>query len=278
MLKYFLLYYRNFKNYLYYNFSRYLLFFQTSSHRKKLKKNFKNNSVESDNVVIFGSGKVAQNLTLTEKKKLSNSKVIFMNKNLIFWEHLEIWPNYYFLSDTPIKSNVSKKIFKDTLNTLIKSQSNPPTVLLEKFYEISTPKTLNSIFFNYNKSKNLRWAKNINEIMFGHHGSLTTLLNLIDVLNLGSKIMLVGFDMNGRDYFFDEDVRFKDYLDKSFYMDGKLHPNLEKVNDENMFTHWKEINANLAKNNRKIFCNNLNSMLVKLNLVEYKTINNFYEK
>ena len=40
--------------------------------------------------------------------------------------------------------------------------------------------------------------------MFGHHGSLTTLLNLIDLLNFRKKIMLVGFDMNGRDYFFEK--------------------------------------------------------------------------
>ena len=41
--------------------------------------------------------------------------------------------------------------------------------------------------------------------------------------------MLVGFDMNARDYFFENDLKFKEYTDKSFSSAGILHPNLEKI-------------------------------------------------
>ena len=280
MTKKITLYYHLIKNFIQYNLLKYLLFSLTLPHRKLLKNKKSNNleNMKSDSVVIFGSVKIINQLTADEKKLLYKSKIIFMNKNLIFWNYINIWPNYYFLADTPVKSNVTIKIFNDTLKTVAENKFDAPIFLLEKFYKHGLPKNLDCIFFNYNKSKNLKWASNLNDVMFGHFGSLTTLLNLIDVLNLGKKVMLVGFDMNTRDYYFEDDKYFKDYLDESYFVNGKLHPNLEKINNENMFTYWKTINDNLSNNNKKIFCNNSNSMLVKNNLVEYKSINDFYEK
>ncbi|MDC3031129.1 hypothetical protein OA182_02815, partial [Candidatus Pelagibacter sp.] len=226
----------------------------------------------------FGSGKVVNDLTLEEKKKISESKVIFMNKNLIFWKHIGLWPNYYFLADTPVKSNKSIKIFNDTLKVAKDSDLKTPIFLFEKFYKHGVPKNLSCFFFNYNKSKNLTWAKNLNDVMFGHFGSLTTLLNLIDVLDLGKKVMLVGFDMNAKDYFFENDKKFNDYNDKSFFSEGNLHPNLEKINNKNIFSHWKIISDNFNFKNIKLYCNNQKSMIVKENLVEYMSINKFYEE
>ena len=195
-------------------------------------------------MVIFGSGKIVNALTEDEKEKISKSKIIFMNKNLIFWKYIGIWPNFYFLADTPIKSEKSLKIFNDTLKIINDNKLDSPVLLLEKFYKYGLPNNLNCTFFNYNKSKNLKWALNLNDIMFGHHGSLTTLLNLIDLLNLGKKIMLVGFDMNGRDYFFEKDKDFEKYTDKSFISRGSLHPNAEKIDDKNIFTYWEIITKN----------------------------------
>ena len=137
--------------------------------------------------------------------------------------------------------------------------------LLENYYKFGLPNNIKTFFFNYNKSSNLKWAKNLDDIMFGYHGSLTTLLNVVDVLNLGKKIMLVGFDMNGRDYFFEKDKNFEDYLDNSYYSEGISHPNLEKVNGKNMLTHWKIISDNLNYKKIDIYCNNPNSILVKKN-------------
>ena len=47
------------------------------------------------------------NFSEDEKEKIYKSKIIFMNKNLIFWNYIGIWPNFYFLADTPIKSEKS---------------------------------------------------------------------------------------------------------------------------------------------------------------------------
>ncbi len=274
------LYYHLLKNFIQYNLLKYSLFFLTLSHRKLLKnkKSNKNENLKSDSVVIFGSGKIINQLTADEKKLLYKSKIIFMNKNLIFWNYIDIWPNYYFLADTPVKSNATIKIFNDTLKTITENKFDAPIFLLEKFYKHGLPKNLDCVFFKFNKSKNLKWASNLNDIMFGHFGSLTTLLNLIDVLNLGTKVMLVGFDMNARDYFFENDLKFKEYTDKSFSSAGILHPNLEKIQNKNILTHWNVITDNFNVKNIKLFCNNKKSILVEKNLVEYMSIDKFYEE
>ena len=279
MIKKIYLFYKIIINFFIYYISRYFLYLRTINHRKLIKNKKPNYQNSNDNcVVIFGSGKIINELTSGEKKKISNSKVIFMNKNLIFWKYINIWPNYFFMADTPIKSNKSIKIFLDTLNVVKNSENNLPIFLLENYYKFGLPRNIQTVFFKYNKSRNLKWAKNLNDVMFGHFGSLTTLLNLVDVLNLGKKVMLVGFDMNARDYFFESDKKFNDYTDKSFFTDGKLHPNLEKINNMNMFSHWKIISDNFNVKNIKLYCNNHKSMLVKENLVEYMSVEKFYEE
>ena len=157
MIKKINIYYHLLKNFLQYKLFQYLLFFITLSHRKLLKnkKSNNNNNIKRDSVVIFGSGKILNKLTVDEKKLISESKIIFMNKNLIFWNYIDLWPNYYFLADTPLKSNLAVKIFNDTLKTVKENEFDAPIFLLEKFYKHGLPKNLDCIFFNYNKSKNL---------------------------------------------------------------------------------------------------------------------------
>ena len=107
------LYYHLLKNFIQYNLFKYLLFFFTLSHRKLLKnkKSNKNENIKSDSVVIFGSGKIINQLTADEKKLLYKSKIIFMNKNLIFWNYIDIWPNYYFFSRHSCKIKRNYKNF-----------------------------------------------------------------------------------------------------------------------------------------------------------------------
>ena len=90
--------------------------------------------------------------------------------------------------------------------------------------------------------------------------------------------MLVGFDMNGRDYFFEKDKDFEKYTDKSFISRGSLHPNAEKIDDKNIFTYWEIITKNFKAKKIKLYCNNQQSLLVKNNLVEYISIDKFYEE
>ena len=266
------------KNSFQYILLKYFLYFFTLRIRVKLKKKKDIQPKLSEKIVIFGSSVLINQITEQEKVLLNDCKLIFMNKNLIFWKKINIWPDYFFLADTPIKSKAALQIFIDTIKILNLTKNNSPIFLVEEFYKFGIPKNLKKICFKYNKSSNLNWAQNLNEIMFGFHGSLTTLLNLITVLNLGKRIMLVGFDMNDRRYFFDKDSNFNKYVDDTFISEGNLHPNVEKINGKNIFTHWSVVNENLQSKKVNIYCNNQKSLFVKKNKLKYMSIKEFCEK
>ena len=228
----------NFLNIFLYNFLKIILFFlsfkirfKTKSKKQYFKKRYKDN-----NLIIFGSSRSINDLTKEEKNLLSKSQILFMNKNLIFWKHIGIWPDYYYLADTPMKSNKTIKIFLDTIKVIVEDNLPPPIFLVEKFYEFGFPMNYKKILFKYNKSSNLCWSNNLNEDLFGYHGSITTLLNLIDVMKLSKNIMLVGFDMNDKGYFFENDNSFYNYADKSFYNNQQFHPNAQDINGKNIFS------------------------------------------
>ena len=75
------------------------------------KKFLKLENIKSNKIVIFGSSKSVLNLTKKEKQILKHLPKVFMNKNLIYWKKINLWPEFYFLLDTPIKSKPVKNIF-----------------------------------------------------------------------------------------------------------------------------------------------------------------------
>lgn len=248
-------------------------FFYINNFSKKIKKTKK----KTKKIIIFGSDRSINLISKKEKKIISKYKIIFMNKNLIFWKHINIWPDYYFLSDTPIKSNKAYRIFIDTIHVICKKK-NSPALLLENIYK-SCFFSKENIYFKTNyQSNNLKWAKNKNDTLFGFHGSLTTLLNLISLNKIGSEVLLVGFDMRNKNYFFDKDTNFSKYADASYFQKSKLHPNAIRINKKNIFSHWKIININLKLNDINLFCNNKKSLLCQKKLVKFKSISKFCKK
>jgi hypothetical protein len=131
----------------------YLIFFKLfySGKLKNIKKTIKK---KTNKIVIFGSARSALNFNQKEKKKLLSHNIIFMNKNLIFWKYLKIWPDYYFLSDTPMKSNKAISIFLDTYKKIIQTKYTVPILLLENFYKFSLSSDVKS-FFSYQKTKHV---------------------------------------------------------------------------------------------------------------------------
>ena len=244
------------------------------------RKNFlKLKNIKSNKIVIFGSSKSILNLTKKEKEILKHLPKVFMNKNLIYWKKINLWPEFYFLLDTPIKSKSVKNIFFETLKILKSNNKTLPILLLEKFYSSYTPVNIEKYYFNYNKSINLKWANKNKETLFGSHGSITSLLNVISLFQKFKYIILIGVDFNQAGYFFsDKEKNYyqfveheKDKLEKK----RKLHSNLIKVNDVDILTFWPLINKKLKKKRIKLYCASKQSELVKKKLVKYKSIKEF---
>lgn len=252
----------------------YLIFFKFfySGKLKNIKKTIKK---KTNKIVIFGSARSALNFNQKEKKKLLSHNIIFMNKNLIFWKYLKIWPDYYFLSDTPMKSNKAISIFLDTYKKIIQMKYTVPILLLENFYKFSLSSDVKSFFFISKNKTCIKWASSLKEEIFNFYGSLTTLLNLISILKLGKKVLLVGFDMKDSTYFFENDKDFKKYIDQTYKNRNSLHPNAKKIKGKNIFSYWHILNKQLKKKNIALYCTNKNSLLVKKKLVKFKSISNF---
>lgn len=81
-----------------------------------------------------------------------------------------------------------------------------------------------------------------------------------------------------KNFFFDKDSNFSKYKDDSFTFDGNLHPNAEKINGKNIFTHWNLVNKNLFSKKFEIYCNNPKSLFVKENKLKYMSIKEFCKK
>ena len=236
-------------------------------------------NINSNKIVIFGSSKSLLQLNKQDKKILATLPKVFMNKNLIYWKKLNLWPQFYFLLDTPIKSKPVKNIFFETMKILKKTDKTLPILLLEKFYRFYTPSNIQKFYFRFNKSSNLKWANNENEILFGSHGSITSLINIISILKKFKYIILVGVDFNQSGYFFSNKqknyYKYIDFKNDKLEKKKKLHSNLIKVNDINILSFWPLINKNLRKKKIKLYCASKNSELVKRGYVKYLSIKKF---
>lgn len=249
------------------------------AHINLKKKSLRLKQINSNKVVIFGSSKSLLKLNNNDKKILENLPKVFMNKNLIYWKKLNLWPQFYFLLDTPKKSKPAKNIFFDTMKILKKTNKTLPILLLENFYKFYTPSNIQKLYFKFNKSNNLNWAKNKNETLFGFHGSITSLLNIISVLNKFKHVILVGVDFNQSGYFFsDKNRNYHKYIDPKLdrlEKKKKQHSNLIKVNEKNVLSFWPLINKNLKKKKIKLYCASKSSELVKRGYVKYLSIKKF---
>ena len=149
--------------------------------------------------------------------------------------------------------------------------------MLESFYKFLTPKIYKAFFFNFRKSSNLNWANNKNETLFGHHGSLTSLINILCILKF-RKILILGVDLNTSGYFYNKKntlSKFTDHQSNREEKRYKIHANLIKKNNKNILTYWNLINKSIRKKNISIYCGSKKSELIKKGFVRYMSIKNF---
>ena len=247
--------------------------------RKSIQSQNRKKKTNNKKICVFGSSQSLLKISDSEKKIISRLPKVFMNRNLIYWRKLDIWPEYYFLLDTPMKSRVSGKIFIETLKMIEKNKKKTsPILLLENFYKFLTPKTYKTIFFNHRKSSNLNWANNKMETLFGHHGSLTSLINVLSILNY-KKILILGVDLNSTGYFFNtKNVLTKNIDQRSNREEKKykIHSNLIMKNNKNILTHWNLIDKNIKKKKIKLYCGSKNSLFVRKGLINHLSVKNFY--
>jgi hypothetical protein len=196
--------------------------------------------------IILGSGASVLDLDLRQRQLLnSHPSTLALNKFLLFNEIAQIVPKNVFLADSHFPAPL---VARDLLVTA-KKMSTPIRIFLNQSYadlfgKASTCKSFarrvvrhyqisrqyrywsgvtlsypNLTFFKSSPFANNRplfWASDLSEELYFHRGSLTTALNLADIVFSPKRIILVGVDLNDPRCFFDDDPRLIKYRDHTY--------------------------------------------------------------
>jgi hypothetical protein len=224
---------------------------------------------------LLGSGPSLLDLTEEQKKTISNHASLAMNRYIIFWEKIGIWPSYVCLGDSG--ADVTYLAIMNTLS----SNKRPVYLMLEKYYKKFEPEKntycSNVTFFKKSYSEHcLNWSHSLEEKMFFYRGSLTSVLNLVAVERLAQHVCLLGVDLDRCGYFWtDEESSSKELYFPIEKDEKKLgcHVTFKSVRYNGCIVdHWDIITQNYLKLGIDLKCGNKNSALVKLGLVEYEDI------
>jgi len=188
---------------------------------------------------IFGSGRSILDLTPEEKDYLNaHPNTLSMNKYLAFHEKVGVVPAAHFIADHhyPAHWCVAESIRR------ARHLVPKPRLLLHNYYRrlfqwnlrsawrvrsllwglstrwslwkthrfwfpLFTPRTSITWFHSQEDSrKPFCWAETLNDQLYFYRGSLTTAINLCNIIWPGRDVCLLGVDLNTRRAFYQEDI------------------------------------------------------------------------
>jgi len=228
----------------------------------------------ADVVYILGSGPSMLELSAQEKGVLKEGLTVAMNRYLLFWEMVGVWPSAVFLSDffPPAPAVLGRML------ELAEEGDRPrPDFLLDHCLRLYFPISQPALFFRrpHSYAADRAWAENLESPLYFHRGSLTCLINLLAILRVAPRIALVGVDLNRPGNFFQsrlhEYPEFEDKRNAAKERDahltaqamGKLGP----IQDA-----FPEIIAHCARLGISLECASENSLLVKEGILPFRRL------
>jgi hypothetical protein len=232
------------------------------------------NKFKHKKLFLLGSGPSLLDLTEGQKKTISNHASLAMNRYIVFWEKIGIWPSYVCLGDSG-----SDKTYLAIMETLSLNKRKSHLFLEEYYKKFDPGKNIycsNITFFKKDYHRPwLNWSNSLDQEMFFYRGSLTSVLNLIAVERLSQHICLLGIDLDRQGYFWtDEESSSKELYFSIEKEEKKLgcHATFKSVTPGCIVDHWDIITQNYSRLGIDLTCSNKNSALVKLGLVKYEVI------
>lgn len=239
------------------------------------------------------------NLSESQRRHLAGQTTIGMNKYLLFWEKIGVFPTHAFLADTHYPAQCvlqeSMQVAKDfgrqthfLINRDFKKQFGT-----QAFLSTDLPRTLYRVYqrrkrwgFAYNPlmtpskvtyfnaevgpdAENLKWATSLDDPMYFWRGSLTQLMNLLSLLFPGRPIHLLGVDLDGGRSFFWEELMNRPELHDKFIKSeqqsqSNRHATAVQIADKGPITdHWLDVMEHAAETGNTIACCNPQSLLVR---------------
>jgi hypothetical protein len=271
---------------------------------------------------ILGSGESLLNLKTKEKALLNaHPHTLAMNKYLLFYEKIGVLPKDFFLADCQfpahLVANRSLKIVSKLknnlrfyLHTYYQDFFGPPDLI--NHY---TLKTFPSILFFKNgllkrlkvlknhhywidlkpyrtqikyfdcdfSSTVLNWSESLDQTLYFYRGSLTTSINLANIIYPETDICLLGVDLNSKNSFYESEIaklpEFEKHADprhaermKMSLRSGKHATILTYNGAPGIQSVMPDIVKILKRRGLNLFCANPNSYLVKEGICSYRSI------
>jgi hypothetical protein len=256
-------------------------------------------------VYVLGSGASLLTLTNAEKEFLSTQKVVAMNKYLLFWEKIGVFPTHFFLADIDYPAS---KVFQES-HRVIQLSGRSVHYLLDQSYQTAFNQNWQRFFWHWKTiARKLRrenflyqpwlkiehatyfkrlhsfdaplyWSDSLDDPLFFYRGSLSVLMNLLTLLDLGSEIRLLGVDLNSNISFFQDEIKLRPDLFDTHMREEAIHPlgyhatALPMADGQpGIQAQWQFIVDNLNRCGKRVICCNPNSLLVQNGLCEYRPI------
>jgi len=258
---------------------------------------------------IIGAGTSLLNLTDDEKTLLNDHPRTFaMNKYLLFYDILGIVPKAVFLADSHYPAQY---VFFESIK--IANQLNPkPHFFANIFYKKLFSRSILDLdfvlyfryhtyryfhywipwFFNYEKitffnnpnlgRKDFFWGKSLDDDLYFYRGSLTTAINLVNILYPECDICLLGIDLKSIDAFYTSQLQKHPALlrksaneikKESFAQDAQKHLTSLTYNGTPGVQHvLPNIVSHLKNQGINLYSGNPDSLLVEEGICDFKPL------
>ncbi|MFP4500214.1 MAG: hypothetical protein ACLFTT_04365 [Candidatus Hydrogenedentota bacterium] len=257
-----------------------------------------------DTVYVLGSGVSMRRLSDEERRFLNTRTTVGMNKYLLFWDLLDVYPTHYFLADIHYPA---LRVYEESVQR-VEETGKPVHFLLDQTYRKRYGAGLLKRLFNtpfrvgvyrrhgywYNPAvmparvtyfkrchrwrAPEQWGTSLDDLMFFWRGSLSCLINLLTVIGLGRRIKLLGVDLNTAGSFFDDALETRPYLlDPYMKMQGQgqrprhftamPHQGMPGIQAK-----WPFIQENVRAQGYELYCCNPDSLLVREGLCPYAPV------
>ncbi len=245
-------------------------------------------------------------LRLSEKERafLDTQTTVGMNKYLLFWDILGVYPTHYFLADIHYPA---LRVYEESVER-VEEAGRPVHFLLDQTYrrrygggafkwlwnlpfrldvyrrhgfwyhpEVTPPAA--TYFKRCHRWKAPEeWGRSLDDLMFFWRGSLSCLINLLTVIGLGRRIKLLGVDLNTAGSFFDDALKTRPYLLDNYM---QMQQQAEKRQHFTAMRYqgmpgiqakWPFIQENVHAMGCEIHCCNPDSLLVEEGLCPYAPV------
>jgi hypothetical protein len=255
-------------------------------------------------VYVLGSGASMLALRPEERAYLATQTTVAMNKYLLFWELIGVWPSHFFLADIHYPA---LRVYEESVG-IARAHPEPPHFLLDRTYRRrygrgplrrvmnmpfqlkqyrrhgywydpgATPPAATYFKRTHGWESPELWGKTLDDRMYFYRGSLSVLLNLLTVLGLGRRIKLLGVDLGTPGSFYDGRLADKPYLADAYLhmqQSGAITTHMTAATFQGMpgiQAQWPFIQRSVESAGFELSCCNPDSLIVQQGLCPHAPV------